>query len=478
MTLAQRLAALAAAMAIVLVLGTTELTLWWTRSSRLTDLRLESEALAEAWAAYLGRAEAPADPTAAAQLLSSWPTRHLTSTSAALFSRSGNRFVRLASSDSLVLAAAEHDSVAFFTRQTEVWRDDAPVPSWRVATPVGKHSVLTIAVSTQTLDNQARAERRRAYLFGVFAAGALALGIGLLVRRWVGDPLKSLEAAMEETRRHGLGPVRRVIATSGASELQRVAERYQELEDALRGRQREMALEERTRGLERLALAEQAGAEFAHEVGTPLSTVNGHLQLLREDLAQMAATAGAVNRIEVVLKQVDRLGAIVRAKQGRGRWVDLTLQPTNLAAEVRSVSAFMEPTFREANVAIGSELQNGAAGYFANCDASILEQILVNLFKNATEAMAHGGVVRVTIGRSAANAWIDISDNGPGLSENARAGLFQPFSSTKGMAGTGLGLVISRRLARAMGGDLELIPTDHGTTWRILLPATDVGTPA
>ncbi len=471
MTLAQRLAALAAAMAIVLVLGTTELTLWWTRSSRLNDLRLESEALAEAWGAYLGRAEAPTDPTTAAQLLGSWPTRHLTSTSATLFSRSGSKFLRLASSDSLILTAGLHDSTAFFTKQTEVWRVDDPIPSWRVATPVGSHSILSISVSTRTLDNQARAERRRAYLFGVFAAGALALGIGILVRRWVGDPLKALEAAMEETRRHGLGPVPRVIVATGSSELQRVAERYQELEDTLRARQREMALEERTRGLEHLALAEQAAAEFAHEVGTPLSTVNGHLQLLREDLTSVGATAGSVNRVEAVLKQVDRLSAIVRANQARGRWMDLKLEPTDLSAEVRSVAAFMEPTFREANVGIGLDTPNGASPHHALCDTSILEQILVNLFKNATEAMPRGGMVRVAVGRSEAISWIDIADNGPGLSVDARAGLFQPFNSTKGVAGTGLGLVISRRLARAMGGDLELVPTELGTTWRLLLAA-------
>lgn len=473
-TLSQRLAALAAAMAIVLVLGTTELTLWWTRSSRLNDLRVESEALAEAWAAYLGRSEAPIDPTAAAQLLASWPTRHLTSTSAALFSRSGGRFVRMASSDSLILAAGPHDSLAFATRETEVWRVDEPTPSWRVATPVGNHSVLSISVSTRTLDNQARAERKRAYLFGVFAAVALALGIGYLVRRWVGDPLGRLEAAMEETRRHGLGPLSRVIVPSGPSELQRVAARYQDLEDTLRARQREMALEERTRGLERVALAEQAAAEFAHEVGTPLSTLNGHLQLLREDL-QAARPGEGSHRVDAVLRQVDRLSSIVRAKQTRGPWDDLKLRAADLTAEVRSVAAFMEPTFREARVLLDVRDPNGAGPVLAECDPNVLEQILVNLFKNATEAMPNGGTVRVVVGQSDGTAWVSIADNGPGLSLAARAGLFQPFNSTKGVAGTGLGLVISRRLARAMGGDLELVPSDEGTTWKILLAAASRG---
>ena len=70
---------------------------------------------------------------------------------------------------------------------------------------------------------------------------------------------------------------------------------------------------------------------------------------------------------------------------------------------------------------------------------------------------------------SADRAWIDVTDSGPGLAPLMQQQLFNPFVSTKGEAGTGLGLAVSRRLARAQGGELEHIPGDRGTTWRLSL---------
>lgn len=469
-SLAQRLAALAAAMSIALVLGTTELTLWMTRSSRLNDLRQESEALADTWATYLGRGGV-ADSAGATQLLASWPNQHLTSISTALFVNRNGRLERTVGSDSVLLEATGHDSLALTTRTMETWRVGDSHPAWRVAAPVGSPAptaVLSIAVSTEKLDNQSRDERNRAYLLGGVMAAGLAGWIGWLVRRWVGEPLRRLETAMEETRRHGLGEGPRPIVLEGSPELQRVAERYQELEDTLRARQQELALEERARGLERVALAEQAGAEFAHEVGTPLSTVNGHLQLLREDLTGVNPGADAVERVDAVLKQVDRLSGIVSAKLGKGRWADLHVKAVPLADPIRSVTAFMEPTFRAMGVTVDAEVRHHP-GPVAQADPDLLEQILVNLLKNAAEAMPDGGRIRLATGRIDGTVWIDVGDSGPGLSPEARATLFQPFSSTKGRSGTGLGLMISRRLARAMGGDLELLAREPGTTWRILL---------
>lgn len=103
------------------------------------------------------------------------------------------------------------------------------------------------------------------------------------------------------------------------------------------------------------------------------------------------------------------------------------------------------------------------------CDPALVEQILLNLLKNAIDAMSPGGRVTITVGTSADGAWLEVADTGPGIAPEARRQLFNPFVTTKA-SGTGLGLAVSRRLARAMGGELVHVPTERGTTWRLTLP--------
>jgi two-component system NtrC family sensor kinase len=130
----------------------------------------------------------------------------------------------------------------------------------------------------------------------------------------------------------------------------------------------------------------------------------------------------------------------------------------------------MEPSARQAGVRT-EVAANGAAR--CSCDPALVEQILLNLMKNAIEAMPEGGVLRLSTGTSPDLAWLDVADTGPGLPAAARARLFQPFVTTKGDEGTGLGLAVSQRLAQAMGGNLELRDSQTGTAWRLSLPAVN-----
>jgi len=471
-SLAQRLALLAAGLAVALVATTTEFTLSWTESSRLADSRRQAEALAETWAVYLTRTVKTPDSATVAPLMGGWPSQHLTATSAALFAPGPRGLARVAGSDGLIVTPTLNEAAALTGRSMVVWRTPEPTPAWRIATPVGAprpHSVLSISVSIRLLEVQARTERRRAYLVATIAAIGIWLGIWWLVRRWVGRPLSDLETAMDETQALGLKVNGRAVTTSGPEEFRRLGQRYVDLEMALAARQQELSLEERTRGLERLALAEQAGAEFAHEIGTPLNTVGGHLQLLREDLLRIPEGKHALERVETVLGQVDRLNGIVRAKLRQGSWPDLAAEPVPLVEFAHRLEQIMEPTLRAGGVTTRVRLDSRDP-VVAVADPQLLEQVLVNLLKNACEAMPAGGGIELAIGARDGRAIIEVADTGPGLAPTAREALFQPFTSTKGRAGTGLGLVVSRRLARVMGGDLELVPSKVGTTWRVTLP--------
>jgi len=300
----------------------------------------------------------------------------------------------------------------------------------------------------------------------------VALGVLFLTRWWVTRPLEALAGAMEQA--HGGVAGSPAAPEVGAQEFRQLARRYNALRAALSDRQREteaqgalLALEERAKALDRLALLDEMSAGFAHEIGTPLNTVGGHLQLLRDDLAAIAPPA-AVERIQLLLGQVDRLARIVRAQLDRGSWP----VPQPRRVELREVGArmlqFLEPTLTRAGIV--ARLEDGAA-VDAWCDPQMVEQVLLNLLKNAVEAMPRGGRVTLCVGGDEGRALLDVLDSGPGLAPEMQQQLFNPFATTRaGKGGTGLGLAVSRRLARAMGGDLEYLPTSAGTAWRLSLP--------
>jgi signal transduction histidine kinase len=108
----------------------------------------------------------------------------------------------------------------------------------------------------------------------------------------------------------------------------------------------------------------------------------------------------------------------------------------------------------------------------ADADAAQLFRILLNVLRNAGEALAEkGGTISVSAMRDGNATHIDIADNGTGIPEKIRERLFQPFAGTTRAGGSGLGLAIARDLARAHGGDVTLMKSDAtGTQFRVTIP--------
>jgi len=254
-----------------------------------------------------------------------------------------------------------------------------------------------------------------------------------------------------------------------------LARRYNALRDALVERQREsearaglLALEDRARNYDRLAQAEEIAATFAHEIGTPLSTMNGHLQLMREDLRRARDTVGE-ERVGLLLAQLDRVAKIVRGRLERGGWPAPEGEPVDLPALSARVLRFLAPSLEAAGVRATLLPKASGPAPVARADADLVEQILLNLLKNAIEALPQNGRITISVATTDGKAVIEVADDGPGLPPDARNQLFQPFVTSKAQ-GTGLGLAVSRRLARALGGELAFVASDRGTRWRLTLP--------
>jgi two-component system sensor histidine kinase QseC len=132
-----------------------------------------------------------------------------------------------------------------------------------------------------------------------------------------------------------------------------------------------------------------------------------------------------------------------------------------VAAQTRALAAERGVRF-ETRCEGESALDNRVAG--------LLRLILANLVQNALEATPRGGGVELAVRADGPNVMAEVRDQGPGLPEAVRARLFEPVRSTK-EGGSGIGLAISRQLARHLGAELMLVSTSaQGTVFRVTLP--------
>ena len=214
-----------------------------------------------------------------------------------------------------------------------------------------------------------------------------------------------------------------------------------------------LELERRQGRTQRAAALGALVARLAHELGTPLHSIAGHLDLMLEDEGTPARTR---QRIEVVAGEVQRLSKLIRRYLEHLRAPAPAPRPVDLARLARDVTSCMEPLIRRAGVRIAFDVTPGAEAPF-HCDRDQIEQVLVNLLKNALDAMPDGGDLTIRLDRGEGSRVLSVADTGTGIAPDVREHVFEPFFTTKGGGrGTGLGLAICREIARAHGGDIRL----------------------
>ena len=219
-------------------------------------------------------------------------------------------------------------------------------------------------------------------------------------------------------------------------------------------------------------------ASMSHELRTPLNAIGGYAELMEMELRgpvteEQRADLGRIRRSQQhLLGIINDILNYSRMEAGRIAFVAERLA---LASVTDSVLPMLEPQFHSK----GLTLDRGACApdAVAYADRSKVEQILVNLLSNASKFTPEGG--RVTVGFDVRGkcARLSVSDTGPGVPEDKREAIFEPFvqlgrSLTTAQEGTGLGLAISRDLARAMGGDLRysVAGEGDGATFILELP--------
>ncbi|HEY4183826.1 MAG TPA: ATP-binding protein [Polyangia bacterium] len=362
------------------------------------------------------------------------------------------------------------------------------------------------------VESALQTERRVSLVTGVVLLVALTLLSGLITNRVIGRPLEVLAGAMRAVEGGDLSrriPVATVDEFGRLSQgFNRMLERLSRADAQIRAFNQRLAaeIEAATRDLSeknatlnqlnrlladmrrdnaskvQLATLGQLAAQLAHEIGTPLSSVSGHLQLA---LLQRDLQPALRDRLEVGSREIERISRIVRDYLDSTRPLEPERKATDLprlldeaielTRAVNRQGARRAPVVRE--LGTDSEALRGLI-----TDPGLLRQILINLLTNALDAVGQGlgqgqgqgtdGRVTITARTEADDVLITVSDTGHGIAADDLNRIFEPFYTTKGRGkGTGLGLAICRQLTAALGGTIAVESTpNRGSTFFVRLP--------
>ena len=227
---------------------------------------------------------------------------------------------------------------------------------------------------------------------------------------------------------------------------------------------------EKTIESERLSALTLLAAGVAHELGNPLNSLNIHLQLMERQARKLKGKDRdeLQHSIEICRGEINRLDSIVTQFLRAIRPSRPQLQPENINAIVEEAVRFFSAEIEARDIVVETELRSDLP--LLQLDRDQMKQAFYNVIKNSFEAMRRRGILRIRTDMDESHVRVSFIDTGGGMSAETLSHVFEPYYTTKG-SGTGLGLLIVRRIVREHGGELAIESTEgKGLTLTIRLP--------
>ena len=214
---------------------------------------------------------------------------------------------------------------------------------------------------------------------------------------------------------------------------------------------------------EKLKLAGEMAAGVAHEIRNPMTVISGFVQMMNMD-----EDSPYKDYTELIQTEIERIDLIIAEFLVLARPQMKTSERFNVISVIEEVASLYQ--FELANNNIELQITNDIESAFINGNKNQIKQVLINLVKNAMEAIHHDGRIKIESTIEHNILLIFIRDDGTGIPEHIMKHIFEPFYTTKSK-GTGLGMMITNKIVQDHHGDIKISSTEHvGTDVCIRLP--------
>jgi signal transduction histidine kinase len=224
---------------------------------------------------------------------------------------------------------------------------------------------------------------------------------------------------------------------------------------------------------ERLNALTLLAAGVAHEIGNPLNSLNIHLQLMERKVRELedGAQPELQESIDVARSEISRLDSIITQFLRAIRPTKPQLRAENVNTIIDETVRVFAPEIQDRDIVVEQELRSDLP--LLQLDRDQMKQAFYNVIKNSLEAMKRPGILRIRTDMDGTHVLISFTDTGGGISAENLSHVFEPYFTTKS-SGTGLGLLIVRRIVREHGGELLIQSSEgKGLTLTIRLPYID-----